>query len=230
MLTAAACSPDRDMPSPGTGPSTSRISQSSRGRLKATPDRRDVGSVSQLRSVEATYGILNAGDEAVRILNVVCTWGCTVAVLGSRTIPPSGSTVLTVTLDPIGKSGPLRERIDLVTNAKSGPVVTVYIEAQVRHSTSELTGAAFQATIFGPRCAGCHGASAAGDLTGAGLYAAVCAMCHATPSTLRERAPVPLREWIALGRPERGMPAYARSGGGPLTDKQIDSLVVHIGR
>jgi hypothetical protein len=73
MLTAAACSPDRDMPSPGTGPSTSRISQSSRGRLKATPDRRDVGSVSQLRSVEATYGILNAGDEAVRILNVVCT-------------------------------------------------------------------------------------------------------------------------------------------------------------
>ena len=124
----------------------------------------------------------------------------------------------------------MSERIDLITDARDGPVVTVYIEAQVTHAASELTGPIFQETVFGSRCGGCHGASAAGDLQGADLYRAVCAMCHSPHLALRAMSPARLREWIALGRPELGMPAYVRSSGGPLTDGQMDSLVEYIRR
>ena len=68
-LMSAACAADRTVSSKGVG---SGGSVSSRGHLRATPDRRDVGSVSQLHSVVATYCIANEGDQAVRILNVVC--------------------------------------------------------------------------------------------------------------------------------------------------------------
>lgn len=133
--------------------------------------------------------------------------------------------MLTVTLDPIGKSGRVRERIDLITDAPSDPVITVYITAQVDHTASDLSSAVFQQTVFGPRCEGCHGRSAAGTLAGDDLYGAVCAMCHPSPGSLAGGPVSEVRTAIAQGQLERGMPAYAARFGGPLDDAQIESLV-----
>lgn len=71
------------------------------------------------------------------------------------------------------------------------------------------------ATLYGENCAGCHGLDGkngpARPLNDA-LYLAV----------IPKQA---LQETIENGRPGTAMPAWARSQGGPLTDRQITALV-----
>ncbi len=71
------------------------------------------------------------------------------------------------------------------------------------------------AELYGNNCAGCHSASGksgpARPLNNA-LYLSI------IPKDT-------LRNVIYYGRPGNGMPAWARSQGGPLTDKQVDALV-----
>ncbi|MBV9084477.1 MAG: c-type cytochrome [Acidobacteriaceae bacterium] len=69
--------------------------------------------------------------------------------------------------------------------------------------------------LFESNCAGCHGSEGKNGparILNDALYVAV------IPKET-------LRNTVANGRPANGMPAWARSQGGPLTDKQIDALV-----
>lgn len=52
-------------------------------------------------------------------------------------------------------------------------------------------------------------------------------MCHPDHQVLDARGSA--RTVIAEGDLANRMPAYARAAGGPLSDRQIDSLVTHIG-
>jgi cytochrome c oxidase cbb3-type subunit 3 len=70
--------------------------------------------------------------------------------------------------------------------------------------------------LYGQNCAGCHGLDAKGGAAialGDPVYLAI-----ADDSTLRRAT--------ASGVPETSMPAFAKSQGGMLTDKQID-IIVH---
>jgi mono/diheme cytochrome c family protein len=70
-------------------------------------------------------------------------------------------------------------------------------------------------TLYGDNCAGCHGVdgkNGAGRPLNNPLYLAVIP---------RET----LRQTIEQGRPGTAMPAWARSQGGPLTDRQVNALV-----
>ncbi|HEX3681164.1 MAG TPA: c-type cytochrome [Bryobacteraceae bacterium] len=71
------------------------------------------------------------------------------------------------------------------------------------------------ATLYGENCAGCHGdrgRNAPGRILNDPLYLAVIPRDE-------------LQNVIANGRPGTAMPAWLRSQGGPLTDKQVAALV-----
>jgi len=67
------------------------------------------------------------------------------------------------------------------------------------------------------------------------LFQAACGICHEAEAratlvpALRNLKHPPdaayWRRWIARGKPDSLMPAFAGQEGGPLTDGQIDSLV-----
>lgn len=140
-------------------------------------------------------------------------------------IAPGKSAEVEVKLNPLGKSGSVLEEIAVISDDRSQPVLKVHVIAQVRHDPGRLSGEQFQKAIFSDRCATCHGVSAAGSKSGAGLYGSVCAMCHKGPEQLKTRAAAGIRRWTAIGNPSNGMPGYERAAGGPLTDIQIESLV-----
>lgn len=71
------------------------------------------------------------------------------------------------------------------------------------------------ADLYGNNCAGCHSAE---GKTGPGRPLNNALYLSIIP---RET----LRNTIYYGRPGTAMPAWARSQGGPLTDKQVDALV-----
>lgn len=130
---------------------------------------------------------------------------------------------MTITLDPIGKHGPVTEQVTIVNDTTTDPVLHIAITADVTHG-ADTSGDQLQHVIFSNRCSSCHGASSARDKIGAELYAAVCAMCHASPGDLLSQGKV-TRQAIADGALTHGMPAYAIRHDGPLTDSQIQSLV-----
>lgn len=134
---------------------------------------------------------------------------------------------LTLTLEPLGKSGPVEEHLTIVTDSALTPSVDVPVFAQVRHAGATDVGAALQDRLFGTECAECHGARASTGRSGADLYDAVCAMCHPDPSALTSSGEA-LRAVIAEGDFPNNMPAYGRASGGPLSERQLDSLVTYI--
>jgi len=86
-------------------------------------------------------------------------------------------------------------------------------------------------------CASCHAAPAEGK-SGEELYGVVCGMCHGAsaegaahgPSLrssdyLASRDDEELWEAIAYGTSNPGMPGFSELMGGPLSDRQIRSLV-----
>lgn len=140
-------------------------------------------------------------------------------------IQPGKSEQATIEFNPLGKSGEVLEEITVISNDPTDPVLKLHIAAQVKHDPGKLTGAQFQSIIFSEKCARCHGIPAAGSKSGAGLYAAVCLMCHGGPEQLKTRDRAELTRWTAVGDASKGMPGYAHSVGGPLSDSQIQSLV-----
>jgi len=73
-------------------------------------------------------------------------------------------------------------------------------------------------TLFAENCAGCHGAEGKGGA----------AIALANPVYLAIADDTSIRKVIAKGVPGTGMPAFAQSAGGMLTDAQIDVITKEI--
>jgi len=96
-------------------------------------------------------------------------------------------------------------------------------------------------SLFSKECASCHVNKGKGR-TGVSLYINICAYCHGrrgegksaialnNQSYLKSISDKKLRELIAKGIPGTAMPAWGKDYKGPLSDKQIDSLVTFIRR
>ena len=152
-------------------------------------------------------------------------------LVSSKRLQPGDRVELRVSLDPLGKSGDVTEFVTITSNDPSQPTTDVPVHAVVEHWTSADSSETLGAALFGrPECSACHADPAKSGDTGARLYTEVCAMCHRELSAYALGRPVTLdrkelRSWVADGRPDKGMPGYSTSQGGPLSDRQIDSLV-----
>ena len=91
--------------------------------------------------------------------------------------------------------------------------------------------------VFRGTCANCHGDTAQGK-QGRALFRAVCSICHEAehrasmvPDLRNLDHPTSAehwRQWIAHGKDDTLMPAFAESDGGPLSEQQIESLVSYM--
>ena len=113
--------------------------------------------------------------------------------------------------------------------------VALQTEAERRAAVTKAT--VDPTAIFRGECAACHVEKARG-LMGKDLFVAACGICHDSP---RRAAIVPdLRAlktptnpdyWkaiLAKSKPHSLMPAFADTGGGPLTATQVSSLVDYL--
>lgn len=151
-------------------------------------------------------------------------------LVSSETVEPGETGNIEVTIDPIGKKGPFTKKVLVVSNDRARPRQVLSIIGNVKHKVVARRGLRMEKVLFAGRCARCH-AAPAGDKMGQELFQAVCASCHGAggkggsggPIRLRDRAG--LRRWTTDGKAGTAMPGYSEAHGGPLDDRQIDSLV-----
>ena len=91
----------------------------------------DVGTIARGDSVEHSFEIRNAGDEALEIVDVKPTCGCTV-VDYDRSIAPAQSGKLVATLNTKGMRGPVAKTVRVFTNDSNNPQVDLVIKADIR--------------------------------------------------------------------------------------------------
>lgn len=151
-------------------------------------------------------------------------------------LQPGQKGKIIATVDTKGKWGRIVKTIKVWSNDPLRKKVTLEIVVDVEEDAIH-EGAPSNA-IFSAGCAECHVEKGRGNL-GKELFLADCAMCHAlngkdsigpSISVLRPKDPNYLRQLIKDGTTNPMMPGFAKDNGGPLDDKEIESLIQYIKR
>jgi hypothetical protein len=91
----------------------------------------DFGRISDTRKQTALFRFTNTGDETLKVQGMKPSCGCTVATLGRKEFPPGDGDVITVTFDPMGRTGVQRKTIDVVSNSRPDAVIELRIMAHI---------------------------------------------------------------------------------------------------
>lgn len=198
-------------------------------------------------SVGFTFAVKNISAKEIVINQVRTSCGCSIAKLPSQPwkLAPGEGGNIQLTVDLRGKTGELTKTatIDTATSFKEMTFKVIIpatpldaTQAANRTRNLELAAADRQA-VFKGDCAKCHVAPTVGQM-GAGLYVSACSICHdaahratMVPDLHALNRPTDRDFWrttIVHGKPGTLMPAFAASQGGPLTEKQVDSLVDYL--
>ena len=194
------------------------------------------------------YSLTNVSSGNIVILSVQPSCGCTTAELPPLpwTVAPGASGQIHLTVNLQGKSGTLSKTAN-VSADKGSKTLMMHINILPPAVMPKMTGAdrarnlaaarIDRQAVFHGDCAQCHLNNIQGKY-GKPLYDSVCAPCHEagqraalvpdlhnlkTPTNDEDR-----RGWIAHGKADSLMPAFAASDGGPLTDIQITTLAVYL--
>lgn len=194
-----------------------------------------------------TFELTNPSDHNIIVEKLTPACSCTVAKLPALpwTMAPGATGRIEVSIDWTGRYGPYAQNVFIETSA--GPQ-TLTLKIQIppppglislplQRARNLKTALADRQAVFKTDCARCHAAPASGKL-GRELYTAACGICHeATPRATMvpdlRTLPSPTgrafwRQAVAHGKPGSLMPAFALSEGGPLTEREIDSLVDYL--
>ncbi len=198
----------------------------------------DLGTVEEGIEVRHVFKIENLGKKTLKITTAFSTCGCTVPVIKKKRIEPGEYGELEVIVDTSMKQGEVIKPIEVRTNDPLNPVSTIYIKAKVIGPHENL-GKDKTAKIFTGKCARCHVDEGKGKL-GEDLYNADCAMCHGyrakgIPAVAPTLIPFPwenkefagaMKQIISRGsKSHKSMPGYLKEAGGPLDEKEIDSII-----
>jgi mono/diheme cytochrome c family protein len=196
-------------------------------------DHRDhhFGKVTQGKVVIHQFPFKNVGDADLVIDDVSTPCGCTAVLPDKSTLKPGESSYIEVNYDSSARSGEVTRVITLLSNDAVEPELTLEVTATVDSSMHS----AFEAGIdlFGPKCGKCHALPNAGKMDQE-LYETACWFCHGkqrqgnTATALGAYPPASeafLRHVITDGLPGTEMPGFGHGKGGPLDDRQIESLI-----
>lgn len=201
-------------------------------------------------SAPFSFVFTNVSASEVVISNVTTSCGCTVAQLPMQPWPiASGATgAITASMNLAGKMGKVTKQMTvkssvgdqvLLVNVNIPPAAPPPSAENMRGDRNENIekAKADRQLVFKGDCRSCHVDPGVGKF-GKELYVAGCAICHDTPNRAPMvpdlRAPKTPRDhsywltWITSGRAGSLMPAFGEQDGGPLTKKQIDSLVTYL--
>jgi len=213
---------------------TSKTQQSSEVSLPALhiqPAIFDLGDIKEGEAAIATFFIRNNSDEAIELVDIQASCGCTAAEPDDYVIPAGGFTQLKVAVDTVAKQNDITKAVyitDSLGNKASASLTFNVIEnPHFSMKEGELKG------IFDGQCASCHFQPLVGVDEPSKLYEVGCAMCHGekgegayAPSLLHSTSLAALTHTISQGVGKRQMPGFAQANGGPLTSEQINSLAV----
>jgi cytochrome c5 len=193
----------------------------------------DLGILQEGEKVSRIFEFMNAGDAPLKIFDTFGDWGCTAAVVSSTTILPGKTGILKATFDTSSKGGENLKNIYVVSNDPLNPQKSVQLKAKIENFHRAAGSNFVPEKIFTNGCASCHAGRAKGK-SGVELFESVCGVCHRTGgiSSVVDAAyaakvkPTELQQKISIG--VKKMPGFSADHGGPLTIKQIESLVNHI--
>lgn len=189
-------------------------------------------------AAEFEFHVTNKSGRPVEIIQIRPSCGCTVAEMPKTPwiLAPGESGSFRGTIDFRGKHGRVAKTLFVNSSAGTqllGIVVNVPDMPAGMREANQAAAAANRQAVFKGDCASCHATPAQGKMGGE-LFAAVCAVCHLAehrasmvPDLTVAREPRDLnwwRKWIAEGKEGTLMPAFAQERGGPLDDRQVDSL------
>ena len=207
-------------------------------RIKFEKTIHDFGKIPEDKIFEYSFRFINEGDAALEIKDTESSCGCTEAAVDKKTIEPGQTGEIKTTLNPIGKRGKIKKTISVKTNDKTIQQVTLTVSAEVFGVIKDHPQAADE-SIFSEKCKSCHVVKGEGKF-GKELYIADCAFCHGesgegkSASALNSQEYLTkhdagyIKDWIANGKEGSGMPGFSKIKGGPLDDKQVESLVSYI--
>jgi len=194
-----------------------------------------------------SFAVTNVSSSDVVITQVFTSCGCTVASLPSQpwVLKPNDGGKINATLNIFGNVGMVAKTLTVISSV-GNKTLTIMAnvpqppqqnpERLARIRNQEVAKADRQAVLRND-CALCHLEPAYGK-TGRELYVALCGLCHEA----RQRATmVPdlrtvnkdndaeiWRSFIEHGKVASLMPALDQAEGGPLDDRQINSLVAYL--
>jgi mono/diheme cytochrome c family protein len=209
-------------------------------RLRFESETHDFGDLRSDQKVTYEWVYHNDGDQPLEILSTRPSCGCTAVLPDDTPVPPGERGVMVVTFDGAGMRGTIRKSLAVLSNDEVRPRALLTITANVTPVAEPVDESghpriAGQSMLVG-ECASCHAAPAKGK-TGTELYVAICAMCHGSDgvggrapsireaSYLSSRSDDELHTAIAYGTANPNMPGFLDLMGGPLSSKQVDSLV-----
>ena len=202
-------------------------------------DTFDFGKVQEDVEIKHIFKITNQGKGVLDVSSTYTSCGCTVARLGKRFLKPGESMELAVTVDTAMKQGKVSKEVFVNSNDPHRTVASVRVSMDVADAHVGMTDAKMAKIFTSEKCAYCHVMPGVG-LMGADLFEADCAMCHgkngkgavgpALSGPYGNAAyAAHVRKVIAEGsKVRRTMPGFSSDAGGPLNDKQIDSIVGYL--
>jgi len=191
-------------------------------------------------AAEFSFTVTNTSTHPVTINEVQTSCGCTLAELPATPpwkLAPGAHGTMAVTVNFGGKDGRVMKTVEVDS---SEGLQTLLVNVNIpepddkQRERNRLVAQANRQAVFRGECASCHSAKI-GTKTGGDLFQATCVICHVSqhrasmvPDLLvaREHRDAAFwTKWITEGRDSSLMPAFAQERGGPLTKKQIESLV-----
>ncbi len=200
----------------------------------------DFGKVREGTELKHTFTLKNGGSADLTLYEAYSTCGCTVPKLSKNLLQPGETTLLEVAIDTSMKQDRVTKTVFVSSDDPTHPVLPIDLSMDVANVHTTMTDLTGTKIFTDAHCASCHVDQGVG-LFGKDLYESDCAMCHgigaqgAVGPMLRgpygnKIFAAHIKDVITHGsKRHRSMPAFLGSDGGPLSEKQIDSIVRYLG-
>jgi len=199
----------------------------------------DFGTVDEGARINHTFKVVNKGSGTLKIVEAYASCGCTTPKFAKKILEPGEGTDLFVTIDTSMKQNGVTKTLNVSSNDPKRPIVELALKMFVRNQHKGLTEGAKAKILTDENCTSCHVARGVGAF-GINLYNADCAMCHGPKA---EGASGPtligpyenavfynhMKSVLTTGsKNTNAMPGFGGEAGGPLAQKQIDSLLTYL--
>ncbi len=194
--------------------------------LHIQPEVYHLGDIKEGEAAIATFLIRNNNKQAIELVDIQASCGCTAAEPDSYLIEPNGFTQLKVAVDTTAKQKGIKKSIFITDSLgnKATAMLTFNVISNPHLKMGAVKG------IFDGECASCHYKPLIGVIKPEKLYDVGCAMCHGEAATgayapsLRHRNIKMLKTIITQGVGKPQMPGFGLAHGGPLSTQQIHTL------
>jgi hypothetical protein len=164
----------------------------------------------------------NTSGHSLRILSIDSTCSYVEAAADRTSIPPDEIVSIHIRVDTVGNLGKIAKTIEILTELSSEPDILT-IRGTILHQAFDRND---PQALFTGSCAKCHVGNDVRPKTGQALYDAVCYACHQDKRFPPVRNASELQKIIRSGISGRMMPGFSEQFGGPLSEAQIQSIVL----